>query len=166
MKKEKSPILVVFTMMFLLMFIVLPPIFRSLFPNEENITNNDVSKITIVICNNTYSSELYRVNSRTKYTGDGDIQNTITYQKIESSEQAVEGTTQSTATIANELSYFRSIPNLDIIDSGDSIVVKINQKEITNNPNEEKLKNHLNNTPKLQKVFYENLGYRCNILES
>ena len=57
MKKEKSPILVILTIFFLSLFIILPPTFRKLVPKEEK--KKTISKLTVVICNKMYTSELY-----------------------------------------------------------------------------------------------------------
>ena len=176
MKKEKSPILVILTIFFLSLFIILPPTFRKLVPKEEK--KKTISKLTVVICNKMYTSELYRVNSKTKYDSDGTIVNTITYTVIDASqiqqntEQSIENYEQvqenndTTDSIAAELNYFKSIPNLDIVDSVGSTVVTINQREIDSHPTESKLISYLSDNPKSQKSFYEELGYTCNIIES
>lgn len=171
MKKEKSPVLVILTIFFLALFIILPPVFRKLVPKEEKKT--PVSKLTLVICNKTYSNEFYRVNSKTRFNSDGTITNTITYSKIndaqitQDTEQVQENATNE---VEEELTYFKSIPNLDIVDSNDgtntSTIVTINQSEVEDHPTEGKLISYLNDTPESQKKFYQDLGYVCNIVES
>lgn len=184
MKKEKSPILVILTIFFLSLFIILPPVFRKTMPKK--VEPEKVSKMTIVICNKSYMDELYRVNSKSKYNSNGTITNAITYTKIDpsqitenngqdvnqNSEQNTDQNTEqvqennSSGTIEKEIMYFKSIPNLNVIDAENATTVTIDQDAIEANPTEEKLISYLNDAPKSQKKFYENLGYICTIIES
>ncbi len=169
MKKERNPIVVLLTMFFLSLFIILPPTFRSLIPKDETPATPDIPKLAIVKCNKVFSQELYQVVSKTKYVDGFPVNNIITYEKLTSlpdGTQEAADTASQTPTVAEELTYYKGIPNLEITEEGAITTVIINKKIINANPTEQYLKERLNSAAARQKVFYSDLGYRCNIMES
>ena len=69
-------------------------------------------------------------------------------------------------TVAAYLTYFKSIPNLQIKENENNIIVNIDNDIISNTLTDEKIKQYLTNNYLLQKKMYESLGYKCNVLES
>ena len=174
MKKEKSPVLVILTIFFLSLFVILPPIFRKALPKQEQLEKQTDNKLVILVCSNVFAEESYRVVSKTKYLNNNTISNVITYSKLVNEQNVPTDTNVETSntqesekqnTVLNELKYFKSIPNLDIVDSNTNIIITINAKSIDNNPNEEQLKKYFNSIT-IQQKFYKDLGYKCNIIES
>ena len=169
MKKERSPITVLFTIFFLSLFIILPPTFRSLIPKDETPATPEIPKLAIVKCSKVYSQELYQVISKTKYIDGQPVNNIITYEKLE---QLPDGYTDSTPvgdssqSVLEELTYYKGIPNLNLTEEGPNTTIIIDKKIINANPTEQFLKERLNASAARQKVFYSDLGYRCNVMES
>ncbi len=174
MKKEKSPLVVVITIFFLSLFIILPPTFRAIIPDEtaelkKSSTKTSAPPLSIVTCNKTFGTEMYQVVSRTKYVNGKPNTNTIRYQKLttlpkgEDTEAIPDG---SAPTVSDELTYFKSIPNLNITDNGNLVIVTIDATIVNNNPTETTLKQYFNNTSTKQKNYYENMGYKCNVMDS
>lgn len=172
MKKERNPITVILTMFFLSLFIILPPTFRSLIPKDETPITPDVPKLAIVRCSKIYSTELYQVISKTKFVDGLPVNNIITYEKLEKLPedytepvQTADSTTPAT-TAAEELTYYKGIPNLSLTEEGAITTIVIDKKIINANPTEQYLKERLNISSSKQKIFYSDLGYHCNVMES
>ena len=183
MKREKSPILVVTCMLFLLVFIIVPPVFRKYIPKQVDTTNTEKVKNTIQIlkCNKTFNDELYKVNSSTKYIDDKIVSNTIRYQKIDNTQITNSDNNQnnnanadvvtidegtSGVTVNDEYNYFSSLSDINITSNSTLTTVVINKKSLESNSSETTLKNYYQDSISSQKKFYENMGYTCNILES
>lgn len=171
MKKEKSPVLVIFCIIFLSLFIILPPTFRTLIPKNlvDDIDNNMSSsnpKLIIINCNKIYPNELYQVNSKTKFVNNK-ATNIITYQKLETlPDNYVSSTIPDTSTAESEITYFKGIQNIKIEESENMIRFTIDDSLLNSNQTDTTLSNHLATDPDTQKVNYENLGYTCNRMES
>lgn len=166
MKKEKSPVLVVFCILILLMFIILPPVFRNYIPKEEKRDNIVKDKISILNCNRVFNDELYNVSSKTKYLNNSIVQNIITYQKLT---QITNDTNQNTAakpiTVAEEFGMLSKLNGVNIQTSDPNTIVIIDRNLIENNNTDQNLKNYFQDITN-QKEYYEAMGYTCNILES
>lgn len=171
MKKEKSPILVIFCILLLSLFIILPPIFRMTIPKtkvdiskEENTTT---PKLILVNCNRIFDSELYQVVSKTKYV-DGKINtNTINYQKLAVlPEDYVPPTVQSTITVESELAFFKTLEGIQINTTEMGTTLILDQSLSISNSMNETFMQYYQENPNDQKNFYESLGYQCKILES
>ncbi len=169
MKKEKNPILVIFCIIILLLFIILPPTFRSLIPNEEEKTPAAAPqpKLLIVSCNRIYQDELYQVSSRAKYI-DGVIStNILTYQKLDAlPENFTPSEISPTVPAQDDLNYFKGIPNIQVNEQNNITTITLDSSLLDTNTSDDKINNYIQDDYTLQKEFYENQGYKCNILES
>lgn len=168
MKKEKSPIIVILSIVFLSLFIILPPTFRALVPKEltkQNNTNGN-GELVVLICNKIYSSELYRVSSRTKYINGVPSSNTINYTKIEATAETTQQNSDNKLSVNDDITYFKSIPNMNVNETDNFISVMIDKEVINNNSSEERLKKYLNDDISKQQDFYKSLGYTCNKIKS
>lgn len=163
MKKEKSPILVIICILVLLIFIVLPPLFRKYIPKPE-IDNSQVNKVSLKVlkCEKYFKEELYHVTSDSKYKNNQIDNNKIVYEKLQ---QVPEGVNNNTSiTVLEEFNMFNTLNNVSI-DINDTIAtVNINQNLINSNPDNERLLNYFQPIEE-QKSYYESMGYNC-IIES
>lgn len=165
-KKEKSPILVVMTIMFLLVFIVLPPLFRSLFPKkveeiEEKPTERSVNYI--LVCEKILSSENVKVISEVVYKNDSAITNTITYTDYATESVQNETNTETDAvvkTTAEEIAYFKTIPGVQVTEDVGKTVVVIPKMVVNNNPEDLDLANYLLDVSK-QSSYFEKKDFTC-----
>ena len=170
MKKEKSPIVVVLCIIFLSLFIILPPTFRTLIPKSKTKNNTSSSsnnpKIILVNCNKIYSNELYQVNSKTKFVNNSPT-NVITYQKLDTlPDNYVPSTTPDTSTAESEITYFKSLVGIKVEESENMIRFTIDDSLLNSNPTDATLVNYLAADSDMQKLNYENIGYTCNKMES
>lgn len=165
MKKEKSPILVIACILFLSTFIILPPVFRSYIPDSDVVIDSPPvqDKIQVLKCNKYFKEELFKVSSSVKYRNDLIEVNTITYEKLEKFPDGVSSNTS--ITVEEEYNMFKSLNNIDISTEGKITIVKVDQDLIDNNPDDSNLLNYYQSLEN-QKVYYEDMGYICNILKS
>lgn len=174
MKKEKSPVLVVLTMFLLSLFIILPPVFRKTIPKQTE-SSEEMPQLVIIKCNKIYEKDLYQVSSRTKFTNGKIVNNIITFEKLDSlpeyyqsndTNNTTTDTNVQTTSLTDEISYFKSIPNLNLVSNDKTITVTIDSTTMEQNPSEEKLKQCFNNSITLQKKYYQGLGFTCTVMKS
>lgn len=170
MKKEKSPVLVIGCILFLLLFIVLPPVFRAYIPNDNQAGGNNIieqNKIEILKCNRIYADELFQENVSVKYLNDEIKTNTITYTKLDAvPEGYVPPAETNPQAVAEEYTYLSNIPNISNNTVTNTTTIIITDELFKANNQEERLSYYFQNDIASQKTWYEQMNYTCNILES
>ena len=165
-KKPKSPILVFATMIFLLMFIVLPPLFRSLFPEEEIVEEVKVTeKDYLLTCSKVSVAENIRIESNISYVEGLPISNHISYMPYAASsdEDIQNDTSENVLMAAEELAIFRGIEGVLMTDSNGGIEVSIEKDVIDSHSDNFEFANFLLPTGDEQQEYYEGQGYSCEI---
>lgn len=193
MKKEKSPILVVMCIFFLLIFIVLPPVFRKLIPREVKIVQKKSTKsISILMCNKVDVVDKYNASIKMRYVNNKPISNIITYSPIKenteesnneetnnqstndttptetnSQEEALSNEESNTKLSASqEFNLLNSVPNINLTSNNGTNTFEIDTKLNKENPENEVLSKYFNNDINIEKDYYESIGYSCNIVKS
>lgn len=166
-KKEKSTVLVIITILFLAIFIIVPPTLRILYPKTEannNKNKDDTMETTVLNCTKTNITEQYRITSAVTYSNEEATKNIITYHKLTAEELAQVGQPggeQTTGkTVAEELALFQSVPSLSIKTEATDTIVTITSKDIDNNKEILDLLNYLQGLTE-QESFYATQGYAC-----
>ena len=103
------------------------------------------------------------MSSSVKYRNDLIEENTITYEKIEKVPDDVSPNTS--ITVEEEYNMFKSLNNIDISTEEKVTIVKIDQDLIDNNSEHSNLLNYYQSLEN-QKLYYEEMEYTCNVLES
>ena len=164
--KEKKPIssIVVFaTMFFLLMFIVFPPLFRSMFPVEE-VVEESVNKSYILICSKVSNSEKMRIISKINYENHIPLSNVITYMPYAAdATEGVNTDVESSFAVAKELALFREIEGILIEEVDLTTVVTINKDIVDANSENLGFLNFLLPDVDGQMQYYESQGYSCSV---
>lgn len=167
-KKEKSTILVLFTIFILLVFIVLPPVFRAVFPKTiSNEINQTTEKIDVLYCKIDDLEEGYNISIHVRYLNGKIKKNTITYTPITASDGNNYSSKDMTnfITVSKQFELFNSIDDIDINNNSDgSVVVTINEDSINSSDNNE-ITDYFMNLEK-QKQFFVNQGYQCNVISN
>ncbi len=169
-KKEKSTVLVIITILFLSIFIIVPPILRLVYPKTEASSTrnreeqNDIMETTVLNCTKINMIEQYQITSEVTYSNEEATKNIIIYRKLTPEEltqveQTGEEQTIGT-TVAAELALFQSVPNLSIKTEATEITVTITSKDIDNNKEILDLLNYLQGLTE-QESFYATQGYAC-----
>lgn len=161
-KKEKSPILVVATMIFLAMFIVFPPLFRTYFPKDD-VGSADVDVVKSVLeCEKVSVSENMKVISTITYENDIAISNVMDFSLYVPTEEdiAADGGTILDSTIQQELEFLKNIPSVDIQTSDNQTIIKLTKQNITNSPQYSELSGYFDKQDLLISKF-ESRGYYC-----
>lgn len=160
-KKPKSPIIVLMTMIFLSMFIILPPVFRMAIPKEE-IVEEKPKIITGLFCERVSVSESKKVTTKITYEDGNPVENVITYIEYVPTVEDVANNSDNMAdmTISAELVYFKGIQGIDIVEKASQVVVKVTYLDIVNNPQEVELTKYLSER-EVMIANYEAQGYSC-----
>lgn len=163
MKKEKSPILVICCILFLSFFIALPPLFRMMIPEKDIVVEKETKdKIVFLKCSRYYKTDLYKVSSSVKYKNELIDSNTITIEKIKKTPEGVEDIPGTT--IQEEYQMFQSLNNIDITETEDTTIIRVDQNLMDSNLENEELLNYYQSLEN-QQAFYEGRGYTCNLLK-
>lgn len=161
-KKEKSPILVVATMMFLAMFIVFPPLFRTYFPKDD-VGSADVDVVRNVLeCEKVSVSENMKVVSTVTYENDVAISNVMDFSLYVPTEEdiAADSGVVLDSTIQQELDYLKTIPSVDVQTGENQIVIKLTKQNVLDNPEQLELASYFDKKDLLISKF-ESRGYYC-----
>lgn len=159
-KKEKSPIVVFATILFLSMFIILPPVFRAMFPKEQP---TEVVK-TFLVCEKISVKEKMKAVSKVTYEDGMAINNKMTFSNYTPTEEelAASGEIELTQTIESEMTYLKTVSGVkkDIKDG--IVVVDITLDLIKKHPDELQLNDYLLDA-ELVTSFLESNDYLCKI---
>ena len=173
MKKEKSPILVIFCMLLLLLLIVIPPIFRKYIPKEE-VKISNTKHISLLKCNKAFSDNIHTVTSTSKYINNKLITNTIKFTTNinEGINAAVENNESVPNPNANtqEHSYDEEYQNLismksaNVVTNDNVTTIVIDEKIANENRGSDGIMYYFQPLEN-QKGFYGYMGYTCSVIE-
>lgn len=166
-------------MVFLLLFIILPPVLRKFSPKESIIDKQPQNKIVLLTCRKTSDDGLYDINSKTKFTNGEPSSVTISYKTITEEQSPVENgesagnqqgevvtsPEQQTIYADNDIEMFRNLVDADIREDETTFSVLMTKVVIESNPDVKMLNDYFQLLPK-QRKYYENMGYTCTKLES
>lgn len=164
-KTPKSPILVVATMLFLALFIALPPLFRAYIPKEEEYVEPEIVKSTLY-CEKVAVSESKKISARISYENDVAVKNVMTFMEYTPTDE--ETTTEEDAlgqTVESEINYLRTVNGVDVKENASQIVIEITQQTVIDNPSDTKLSNYLGKKSSTIS-YYEASGYTCSEIAS
>ncbi len=160
-KKPKSPVLVLATILFLAMFIALPPIFRALYPKGDEETKTEVNKYMLA-CEYISVSENMKITSRISYEDDVAIKNTLTYLKYEPTEEEKLANAENSRdlTAIQEVALFKAIEGIEVSENESQTVAIITRKSLELNPDKVELERYLPTFDMAQSAL-EAQGYSC-----
>ncbi len=147
---------VVLFMIILLLFIILPPVFRVLFPVEIN--QKVIEEYDVKVLNCMKTGYDYKLVASSMYLNNN-IKNTkLTYTKINNN-------TYSNVIFQNEINYLDKLNNIEKSVKSNEYKYIIDRNLINNNELESNLSNYLN-TIENEKLFFEQAGYTCTLINS
>lgn len=165
-KAPKSPILVIATMMFLAMFIILPPLLRKYMPKEEEIVKVKIVKHTLY-CEKISISEKKKITSRISYENDIAVKNVMTFMEYTPSQEEIDGNKgeNSGQTVEQEVNYLKSVNGADIQENASQTVITLTQQNAIDNSMDTNLLNYLSETD-VEIEYFESNGFVCSKIEN
>ena len=139
---------VVLFMIILLLFIILPPVFRVLFPVEIN--QKVIEEYDVKVLNCMKTGYDYKLVASSMY-----LNNNIKNTKL----------TYSNVIFQNEINYLDKLNNIEKSVKSNEYKYTIDRNLINNNELESNLSNYLN-TIENEKLFFEQAGYTCTLINS
>ncbi len=141
----------------LILLIVLPPLFRKLFPDTY------VPKvITTITCTRDYPNEKLIETVKIKYINAKINETKISYTPLNN--KVTNATTSENELLpSKEIAYFKQIPGATIEEKQTETIITINQNTIDQNPNNTQLKeNYFNDQTISQTLYFTNRYFECN----
>lgn len=145
----KSNIKIIISILVLIILIILPPLFRMLFPREK------VSKVNQVLtC--ILKVEHYQVTYQTIYKN-----SKVDYIQLKYSDLSFPKEDLHLSTLAKQVNYFCELPESAFHYVNGDVVITLNQKVFQANSGDKTIKNMYKSYTSLKR-YYEKLGYDCN----
>lgn len=162
-KAPKSTILVIATMMFLAMFIILPPLLRAYLPKEEEIVKVKIVKHSLY-CEKVFATEKKKTTSRISYENDIAVKNVMTIIDYTPTEDETKNKDKDSITAEDEINYLRSVAGAEINENTSQIVVTLTQQNAIDNSMDANLLNYLGATD-AEISYFEGRGFVCSKIE-
>jgi len=159
MTNDNKSMTVLFGMAFLIIMIVLPPLFRVLFP--KTVESNEPKK-QILSCERVISNSSYSTYVEVTYINDQLEQSQTTYTKID--DDAKVNAKEGQLPPEEESQFFTGLNSISITNDDKSAVVILNKDSLGLNNNNETLAKYLQPLTQQEK-FYSELGYNCSVNE-
>lgn len=167
MKKLKNPIniLLLFIIVILAQFIILPPFLRIVIADvnlsdKKDTPTKDNKEIEVLICTKFDLSTSTLITSRTSYKYTQPNQVTITYEKVESNANLNSEDQKETISINEELEFFSSIDGIEITRKNNKTIILIPDYVVELNNANETLLEYFNTSENQQKL-YEERNFKC-----
>lgn len=162
MKKRIHLIRVIILIVVFSLLIILPPLFRLLFPKVEEAVSVNKDRITLLTCTKDYPNEQISVDVQVRYINAKIEQTRLVYKTYVNADTVFNTTLEDELRASDEIAYFSSIPGIHIENLEDRTIVIIDQDVIDSNPNNVDLKNNYFNDQKTsQRIYFTNLSYSC-----
>ena len=157
-KAPKSPLVVVATMMFLAMFIIVPPLLRAYMPKEETETK-------VVIEKHNLYCEKVAVKDKKKITADVFYENGIAVKNkvifMDYTPDADEkDSDKGNMNVEHEILFLKSIVGVDIDDNASQTAITWTQQNAIDNPMNIELLNYIGAEDVVTNYFESN-GFAC-----
>ena len=156
-KKERSTLVVILTILFLSCFIVLPPLFRSMF-TEYAIPDTVISELAVLHCEQEVTSEQLNVVARVIYANGDFRDTTLIFTHLEEILEIEDEVTTYSA--REELEAFRNMSDISIVEDEQRVEIRLNATHL--NHESEVIRNHIGEINS-QRSRYESLGFTCRI---
>ena len=161
-KAEKSPLVVIATMMFLAMFIIVPPLLRTYMPKEDD-------GVSVVIVKKSLYCEKIAVKEKRKITVDVLYENDVVsknvisfmdYTPSKGEKDSVEGIMSA----EHEELFLKSVVGADIEENASQTVITLSYQQAIDNPMNVEILNYVGGYDVVYSYFIDN-GYACSKIE-
>lgn len=162
MNKKFHPIRAFIIIFILSLLIILPPLFRLMFPKTEEAKSKNNNKIKLLTCTRNYIEEQTTTKVEIRYINAKVNQTKITYTLMPDTQLKEAAVMDGDILPSMELSYFQSLQGTHITQTDTKTVIIINQDTINKNPDNQDLKeNYFNDKLISQKIYFTNRYYEC-----
>lgn len=163
-KKQKNPIIVILAIIFLAMFIVLPPLFRKMYPKEEDVVEV-VNKSHILTCERISVVNNYKISYKVTYNNGKPTKNVVLFDYYTPTEAEKTVADSNVMTAEEELNYFKGIEGVEVAQDGNRFSLTITSATIDNVDVNSGLNDYFKSSSSEQQMFFEEQGYSCSIVE-
>lgn len=163
-KKEKPTWLVLCTIVFLALFIALPPIFRTFIPKEKEVVEEKVVKNSLY-CERIVVKENKKIMTTISYQNDIAMLNKTVFMNYTPTADDLEIEDVDTGmTVAQEIAFLKAINGVTVEENASQTVIKITGQVLTDNPTVPQLDNYMA-ASKTAISHYESMGYYCTMMD-
>lgn len=161
-KTEKSPLVVIATMMFLAMFIIVPPMLRTYMPKEEADTKVVIVKQNLY-CEKVAVKDKKKITADVFYENGIAVKNIITFMDYTPSKDEKDSGSGHMST-ENELMYLKSIVGAEIDENASQTVITLTQQQAIDDPMNIEILNYIG-AMDVVSTYFEGNGFQCSNIE-
>lgn len=163
-KKPKSPLIVILAIIFLSIFIVVPPLFRKLYPVEEEV-EEVIESSHILSCERISVNDNYKVTYKVTYNNETPLKNVITYEPYTPTADDVASAIPDVKSAEDEMFYFVDFDSIGVVVEESRSIITITDATIKAADEESGIENYFRTNSSEQQTFFEELGGICETIQ-
>lgn len=145
----------------LLLLIILPPLFRVLFPKATSTLIKDLPANTTLTCTKDYPIEDTKETVKIEYKDNKIHKTTLTYTTLEKDDTDITNV-DSDILPSIEISYFESLNDINIKKEEKKTTITLTKDSIKKNQEDIDLEeNYFNNNKIAQRIYFINRSFTC-----
>lgn len=166
MKKKQypSPIIMVICIILLAIPIVCPPLFRYLYPVDDEIVEV-INYSYILNCSRDIYIDNYKVSYKTTYDNGVPTNLIGSFVKTEYSSDEIANANPDMVNFETELNIFKNYENIVINENNGSYNFNLTEELLPPVENDNGIRNYYKSTIEEQEKFYEDNGYVCSRID-
>lgn len=165
-KSPKNPILVVLTIIFLSLFIILPPVFRAYLPKEPGYVEPEIVKRTLY-CEKISVVESKKITMKISYEDGVAVKNVLTFLNYTPTTDEIvnDAGIVPEKTVVQEINYLKAIAGVNVNENSSQTVIEITRQNVVDNPTMPELGSYLEGMTEATERF-ESLGFTCSEVDN
>ncbi len=163
-KEEYSPLVVGAAILFLAMFIALPPLFRVLYP-EEVVEDEQVNTSQILNCERISIKNNYKILYRITYENGAPLRNNISFEEYAPSDADKAVAKPDEFGAAEELTLFQGVMKEQITQNGTTYSLTITNDIVKSADPNSGITDYFKGGAGEQQAFLEGLGATCTMID-
>lgn len=161
-KKPISPILVILAIVFLSVFIVVPPLFRMMYPAE---VEEPMDTAHILTCTRVSIKNNYLVTNKVTYNNDSPTKNVITFDPYVPTDDDMANADANELAASDELAIFSNNGNITVAEEAGKFTLTLTPEVIAAAGDAVDVSNYFLPTSSEQQAYLAGIGYSCSIVE-
>ncbi len=161
MTENIHPLRIYIIIAILLLLIILPPLFRVLFPKATSTLIEDLPANTTLTCTKDYPIEDTKETVKIEYKDNKIHKTTLTYTTLEKDDTDITNV-DGDILPSIEISYFESLNDINIKKEEKKTTITLTKDSIKKNQEDIDLEeNYFNNNKIAQKIYFINRSFTC-----
>lgn len=161
-KKPISPILVILAIVFLAVFIVVPPLFRVMYPVE---VEEPMDTAHILTCTRVSIKNNYLVTNKVTYNNDSPTKNVVTFDPYVPTDDDMANADVNELAASDELAIFSNNGSITVAEEAGKFTLTLTPEVMATAGDAGDVSNYFLPSSSEQQTYLAGIGYSCSIVE-